>query len=277
MKILKEERQKIILKLKKDIEDRLNSGQNVEVDDKKSGRDGTRLYVNIAKKGVKSVEVIIDQFGKLHLGVAVKGNDGGESSALIKSIMKNEGYKITKDQTNPRYEYSLDAFLNVYEFLKNHQGLEDVENGRISTKLFAYRYEPLKIVQRYKFAIDNKDQVMLDLCRSLLDADKFDDAISVNFIFGENTYREHLVPCVMIHNHVIELLNGKNNANLQDVANVVERNLKIGYIHPDDAHKLDYELNLRTKMPENWNFGDDIFSRFIYAGIELEKIKGVMT
>ncbi len=265
------ERQKLILELKEKIQRRLNIPVSIETSP--SGRDGTMLCVNIKRKEVKNLEVIAYANGSIHMGVSIANSNKEtyKTSSLIKSIMRLEGYELIIDQTNPRYKFDLDIFESAFNFLSEHQALEEVENKRMSTKLFAYKYSPIKIAERYQFAITNKDQPMLDLCRSLLDADKFDKKISINFASIERTYREHLVPCVMIHNHIIEMI--QSDKTLTEVAKVISHHLKIAYIKPDEAKTLDYEMKLRTSMPNGWNWGDSIMARLNAAQIELHNLK----
>jgi hypothetical protein len=125
----------------------------------------------------------------------------------------------------------------------------------------------MKIVGRYKYAIQNKDQPMLDLCRQLLDADKFDDAISINKKTDNRTYREHLVPCIMLHNKIIQKIIDKNDD--KHIAELIATYLKIAYITTADQKTLDYELNLRTTMPDDWTWGDDVNTRLTFANIEI--------
>jgi len=264
------QRQEKIIAIKNSIIEELSHDPGINIEQARTGRNGTRLFVNIPKKGVSSLEIIVDSNLVASMGIAVDGRDGGESSQLIKSIMKQGGYNLIKDQTNPRYSYTLESFLNTYSFLKSHLELEDVECTRISKKLFDYTYSPMKIVQRYQFAISNEDQIMLDLCRNLLDADRYDDDIRLNKPASERSYREHVVPCVMIHNQIIELFLKNENIDLKEIEDLIKQNLRIAYITPEEAHKLDYEYNLRTTMPAGWCWGDDILSRLNHANISIQ-------
>ena len=55
---------------------------------------------------------------------------------------------------------------------------------------------------------------------------------------------------------------------------IIKSNLFILRIGDEEAYKLDIELGLRTTMPEGWNFGQDVYSRITFAGIQLEAPKG---
>ena len=119
----KSERQKIIIDLKAEIKTKLDIDTRIEK--AKTGRDGTLLYASINKKGVRGLEVISMEHGDILMGISV--NDD-ESSALVKEIMKTEGYILRKNQKNPRYEFDVDnvaQFGDAYDYLINHPELND--------------------------------------------------------------------------------------------------------------------------------------------------------
>lgn len=257
-----EEQQAIIKKTAEEILNQINIMPNIER--AKTGRNGKRLYLNIAKKGVNSIEVIIYENMRLVLGIACKDLD---VSLKIRSILKQErGYEPIREQKNLRYEYSLDIFLDLYDLIKSNGELEDVASSRKSTKLFDYEFSPEKIVNRYIFAVNNQDQILLDLCRSLLDADRFDGEIKLNDPTEARTYREHVVPCVLIHNKVIELVGSDKK---DDAIEIVKHHLKIAYITPDEARYMDYEKGFITSMPDGWIWGGDILARLKSCNIEI--------
>jgi len=82
------------------------------------------------------------------------------------------------------------------------------------------------------------------------------------------TYREHIVPCVMIRDRAYLMFN--NGYTIEDVADMIEKNLIIILLTKQEREKIDNELKLKTKMPDGWQFGDDPYARLKMANIEVE-------
>jgi hypothetical protein len=55
-----------------------------------------------------------------------------------------------------------------------------------------------------------------------------------------------------------------------EIAQMIKNNLAIVLITNEEAELLDNELDLQTSMPEDWNFGDDVFARLNVAQIKLK-------
>jgi hypothetical protein len=171
----------------------------------------------------------------------------------------------------------LDKFWWLVNLIENISGIVARSRG------FAYRPFKdvanndifLKIAKTYKFAIEIEHQNLLDTVRVLLEADKIDDLIvkgcSINHR-EENSYREHVVPCVMIHNEVIRtfLNEGLGDEVVEKVASLIEKNLVIIKITDEERVMLDVTLGLRTTMPTGWTFGDDIYARLAEGNIEID-------
>jgi len=128
-----------------------------------------------------------------------------------------------------------------------------------------------KIAKRFKFYLDSDDSFALDKWRDQLEGDSIDYLITVGESVKrtkENTYREHIVPCVMIYNQIIIMLQEKRS--VTEVAQMIKNNLAIVLITNQEADLLDGELDMQTSMPEGWNFGDSVFARLETAGIKLK-------
>lgn len=82
-------------------------------------------------------------------------------------------------------------------------------------------------------------------------------------------HKEHLVPCALLRDRAFEMYwEGKSE---KEVAEMLERFLCIAYITPDEAHKLDHQIGLKTTMPADWNWENgSVMARLIAADIELE-------
>lgn len=128
-----------------------------------------------------------------------------------------------------------------------------------------------KIAKRFKYFIDNEDGFGLENTRALLEGDSIDHLITIGESVKrtkENTYREHIVPCILIYNQAITMTLEKRS--VTEVAQMIKNNLAIVLITNEEADRLDGELDLQTSMPEGWNFGDDVFARLKVAGIKLK-------
>jgi len=128
-----------------------------------------------------------------------------------------------------------------------------------------------KIAKRFKYFIDSEDGFGLENARSLIESDSVDHLITIGESVNrtkENTYREHIVPCILIYNQAVTMTMEKRP--VTEVAQMIKNNLAIVLITNEEADKLDNELDMQTSMPEGWKFGDDIFARLKVAGIELK-------
>lgn len=166
----------------------------------------------------------------------------------------------------------LSAFWNLVATVEDIAGIVARQRGtarKVFTREVAEQNIFEKIAKRYRFAIDNEDQGMLDLARDLLEGDSINHLITIGESVNrtaDNTYREHIVPCVMLHNHVIDLT--LDNTPYTEVAQVIKQNLAIVLVTPQEASVMDSDLGLKTTMPEGWQFGDSIFARLDAAGIK---------
>ena len=168
----------------------------------------------------------------------------------------------------------LETFLTLVAACESIATITARERGiaqRVFPKTIAEREIFLKIAKRYRHALDNEDQGMLDLARDLLEGDSIDHIITLGsstLQTADETYREHVVPCVCIHNRIIELLQAQTS--LTETANFVKTHLAIVLVHPKEAERMDVTLGLRTCMPSGWQWGDSIFARLTQAAITLK-------
>lgn len=128
-----------------------------------------------------------------------------------------------------------------------------------------------KIAKRFKYFIDNEDGFGLENTRALLEGDSIDHLITIGESVNrtkENTYREHIVPCILIYNQAVTMTMEKRS--VTEIAQMIKNNLAIVLITNEEAEKLDNELDMQTSMPEGWNFGDNVFARLETAGIQLK-------
>jgi len=197
---------------------------------------------------------------------------------VIKKEIVDGGYTIDKHDdkcVNIKFPNKsiLESFEYIVEKLNSIETIKPRERWQ-ATKVFSEEVADteifLKIVKRYKHAIMEKDQRLLDATRILLDGDSIDHLITVGVSKNRteaNTYREHIVPCIMIHNQLIQMY--MNGCTLSEMAQFLKTHLAIVLITKNEAEKLDIELGLRTTMPEGWNWGDDVFARLKAGNVEV--------
>lgn len=70
---------------------------------------------------------------------------------------------------------------------------------------------------------------------------------------GNPTYCEHVVPCVMLCAEATRML--EHGVAVEEVAEWIGPYLRIVWIDPRLAAKLDHDLKLKTTMPGGWEFG----------------------
>jgi len=205
-----------------------------------------------------------------------------EELDAIKQEIQAQGFELSTKHTASdciNIPFNNDTAV-VENFWKLVKIVESVDGLVARTKGIAKKVFPrevaeqnifIKIAKTYEFAINNEHQFLLDQGRNLLEADSIDHLINGGESLNrteDDTYREHVVPCIMIHNEVIRMtLAGVNNA---EVAKMIADNLVIIKMSNSEQNTLDNVLKLRTTMPEGWNFGDDVFARLKAAGIELK-------
>jgi len=189
---------------------------------------------------------------------------------VIRQELINLGCKFDKDDgkcINVKFpdKGTLETFQYYVERLNSLESIRPRDRW-IATKVFSPEVAEteifLKIAKRYKHAIDEKDQKLLDVTRAVLEGDGIDHILTIGSSTKRTTndsYREHIVPCIMIHNELIRLY--LNGATLSEMAQFLKTNLAIVLISKKEADKIDNELGLRTTMPEGWKWGDSVFAR----------------
>jgi len=200
---------------------------------------------------------------------------------LIKEEVLSAGFKISDKHKNTdcvnvqfgNLRSVLKNFTNIVNQIELLTPIKPKERGQ-SIKVFPPEIAEteifLKIAKRYKHAIDEKDQYLLDTARNLLEGDSIDHILTIGISkkkTDQDSYREHVVPCVMVHNKLVDMY--LNGAKLAEMAQFIKTYLVIVLISKKEAEKLDIELGLRTTMPEGWNWGDSVFDRLKAAEITI--------
>lgn len=246
-----------------------------------SGRP--ELFVAKTKNGVK---VEINTRARTY--IAGYNLDEEERLALRTELLRQQEMGVfelkhpERKLVYAKYE-GMDKFWEWANIIENIDTIVRSTKG-MSTKVFTKQQAEERIFEKiartYQFAIRLEHQNLLDTSRILLEADKLDDLIRVGKSANapdDRPYREHVVPCVLIHNEVIRILldAGVREKEVPDeviheIAKLIESNLAIVHISKEEQELLDITLGLRTSMPKNWKFGDNIFARLEAAELEWE-------
>ena len=102
----------------------------------------------------------------------------------------------------------------------------------------------------------------------------FDTLVPIRYTFVGTSvkggaYNEHVVPCAYLRD--LASFQFKEGRSLDDVANMLDRLLKVARITSAEQKLLDQELGWRNTMPENWDPDTGSpFARFEAAGIKLK-------
>jgi len=78
------------------------------------------------------------------------------------------------------------------------------------------------------------------------------------------TWREHLVPCVMLKDRAVEMF--QNGCTVPEVAQMLKENLAILVITQEEAKLVDSKY--QVSMPEGWQWGDTVFARLDAMGVD---------
>ena len=230
-----------------------------KIETSKSGRDGKRCYTKPLRSGV-ILEVLFIR-NKLVIGIALPGIKGTHSRSTVFQYLTENGFYVENDQKNLRLETNnLDEdFLKLYELISDCDLLDPASTigwKKIATSSEIYR----DMAQICQVAAKSGNTKFLD--RWVFD--QVDKYIVINQPTEIRTYREHVVPCDFLLRRTIEMYNG--GSKVDDVALMLKENLKIAYIDPKDAKRIDELKKWRTKMPDGWQWGDNIYERLDQSG-----------
>lgn len=203
---------------------------------------------------------------------------------LMRETFREEGFNVSDKQrgdhnkcVNVIFDKDtdiLEQFFLVTDVIENLEGITARERGS-AKKVFPREIAETnifeKIAKTYQFAIENEHQLLLDQGRQLMEADTIDHIIGrgeSKKYDPDNGWREHIVPCIMVHNEAIRMVQEK--CSIAEISQMIASNLAIVRLHKDEAYKLDVELGFRTSMPAEWKFGDDVFARLKAGNIVLK-------
>lgn len=202
-----------------------------------------------------------------------------EDLDVLEESLRNAGFPIKARKNSVinidfiEGESVIDKFWEIIEFQEALDSIVARSRGS-ATRVFSREVADTaiwsKIARSYRFAVDEQHQYMLDDHRNILCADAVDHLITIGSSrarTADNSYREHVVPCVMIHNRAIEMTVA--GASTVEVAQMLAANMMIVQISNEEAKILDETMGLRTRMPDGWEWGNDPLARLRTANIEL--------
>jgi hypothetical protein len=202
-----------------------------------------------------------------------------EELDILEDEMKSRGFPIKSRSgkvININYVKGINILDRFWEIVAIEENIDSIvaKARGIATKVFSREVADKgifrKVAKRYFNAFENEDQDLLDIARTLLSGDSIDHIITLGESVAhteEDSYREHIVPCILIHNKAIEMV--KSGASIVEVASMIKSNLGIVLISNKEQKILDEEKGWRTIMPDGWIFGNDPLARLKQAGIKL--------
>lgn len=95
-----------------------------------------------------------------------------------------------------------------------------------------------------------------------------DSYITIGISKNGGGWREHLVPLAFIRYQCFEIF--EREGSVEEAAEFIDAHLKVVHITLEERKKLDYDLGLKGKMPDNWSVGDYL-ARLTKAGINIDE------
>jgi hypothetical protein len=216
--------------------------------------DTNKLAAVRSQNGVKTEVKLIR--GNLSL-IAGYGNSPEERDVMREELAKH-GRECMPGRALLQMPYrDLDDY---FLFLEQLEEIDAIAKATRASQYFTRSYDPLMIANRYFYAVQNKDQDLINMSRTLLSADGYDSDIAINKPSETRTYREHVVPCIKIHTEIMRRVM-LTETTPEAIAQFIKDNLKIAYISVADRQRIDFEYKWLTDMPKDWNWGDNITAR----------------
>lgn len=211
---------------------------------------GKRAVISVSKRFVE-LELLVIQ-GQLFIGLKSYPSLGEDLRLKLINELSLEGF-ITKNnpltQVNIRYP-SKDFVNDIIKAKTFIESRDYLENSQLTWKTTNFDKRFNTIARYLQIDFDNNDTSAFD--RSTVDA--LTPRVAINEYF-KGSQGEHVVPIDFLQKTSLEMY--KNGATVQDVEQFWKDNLIVKFIKQEQSHYLDYDLGLKTTMPEGWNPGDD--------------------
>lgn len=95
-----------------------------------------------------------------------------------------------------------------------------------------------------------------------------DSYVTIGTSVNGGGWREHLVPLSYIRNECEKIFEA--GGTIDHAVQFIDAHLKIAHITREERDRLDFQLGLKSKMPDNWEPGDYL-ARLRAAGIDLDE------
>lgn len=211
------------------------------------------------------IEIMSDCYKVINLNTS-------ELYSLIVNFIEENGFIIKTKNKKRIIVKPFDNLIEGYKFLLERindsdvKGLGKKENPLFRDKIADEKGEYYSAAFVIKTLIDNGiGHLIPGKHREILHADDQDKRIVKGESKGSASYREHVVPCILIVEHAIAMV--VEGSSVEEIANFIKKHLVIIKIDKNQADKINNDLKLKDKMPKGWNFGDNIYARLDEANI----------
>jgi hypothetical protein len=215
-----------------------------------------------------TMEFVVFKNGPICIGLSrAKGASAKlskETYTNLIELIESKGYMVFVAQKTTARWKSTDLIADIKAIHKIVEETEFVPNGGSSWRRTNYNLRLNTVARQMQINAENNDTTAFS--RDIIDT--LNTRVSVNTYTSTLSHGEHAVPVDFLYKASIDMFNAGKT--VEDVVDFLERNLKVVYIRPKDATRLDGELKLKTGMPAGWVDGNSPFARLDVASITVE-------
>lgn len=183
-------------------------------------------------------------------------------NAFIKSL--NIYFSLHKDFQINNKEHKTKLINELFNFIKSNHKFITNPNLRVDNQLKCRSKILLNIFLKL---INYEKSINTNLFETVIPNELITIGISNEAkLLQKNYHNEHIVPRILIRDEIIRL--SKESCSEEKMINLIINNLKVIIISKNEAKKLDTNYKLKVVMPDNWQFGDNIFERLQKAEIK---------
>jgi len=240
----------------------------------KQGKGGMKWMTHIDSNEFAKKEIWVrneETIYRLHIGYGNRSvlDYVEQNLSDVEQKAKQYGLKYT-DRSGEGYtcftekNIKLDDAIAFFEWFDSKIEYQSSNRRKRKTEDLSYFVKAAAFI---KHCVDNEFWDPLE--RGSLGFDAHDDLMMVGESVAVRTepdspnWREHLVPCCMIKEEAIRMVQVGDS--LPIIAQMLKANLAIMIITVDEQEKVDSKY--QTTMPSGWKFGDSIFARLDKMGI----------
>lgn len=244
------------------------------VDQRASTSDAANIFYIRTKNNVK---VEIKALRAKSFYVAGQGLNADKLSFLYKELVANNKTILKQNKKHLHIDFEANIIEGFWNLVSTIEDIDQLIQQQRSNRFYQAVYDD-NVFMYVAADIAN----MLKYCppgspwsRGKI-FDDIDKMITIGYsirgrqqeLSGKNAYREHAVPIDWCINKAFNMF--KENKTIEDVAKMLQRNIKLVLISDDEQHLLDNKLGMRISMPQGFDDGQDPLIRIKNAGIILE-------